>query len=286
MVFGFKLFSSSNSSRDGSSSSASAEECPSVGIPSVILSKYPQLALGKYDMSMRGIASNAIVVPHNASRMEIADMYGDILPSIARFDQADMMELSRWWNGFARFVLTTSMVDELVVNLCMGDIIADFDKDAIYIAKNVSKFREKNTITLELAARGMSKAMEQAEPEDIIAAWDTLARVLTDIYTMVEQILQHIDMWRRDDIAVHKDLEKKITAVYTDKKRWGSHDKKRGELVVILTRSFGNEPQMRRWMKDTLTKKELGRANTWMDDYRANRLAIVDSFHKKFLQAA
>lgn len=291
MVFGFKLFGSSSSSPAGSTSSAATstpEECTSIGIPEEILSKYPSLKLQPYNPGVRGVASNAIVVPHNACRMEIADMYGDILPSIARFDDRDMGELSRWWNGFARFALTTSMVDDLVVTACLGDIIEDFDKDATMISKNVRKFREKNSVTLEMAARGMSKALEvrDTEPEDIVAVWDTLVRVLTDIYTLVEKILRDIDLWRRDEIAVHKDLEKKITGVYTDKKRWGSADAKRGELIVILTRSFGNEPQMRTWMKDNLSKKELNAADRWMDNYRENRLAIVDNFHKRYLAVA
>lgn len=266
---------------------------PLNAIPDFVISEHPELKLVPYDLKRSAHCSNAIAMPHNAARLEMADMWSDILPSlrsrgVEALTRDDASDLTMWWGGFARFVLTSSLVDDLVINKAYKDILEDFDRAAQEIRRSRSKFMEKNTVTLEIVCRAMGRAVElfnehmSADSLDhLFVAWQQLSTTLTDIYAMGEKVLMDIDRWRRDDPAEHKDLEKQIAKVYTNKKRWGADDTKRGEMIVVLTRWVGSEHLMREWMTRNLTKKELRSIDRWMDDYRANRLQLIDSFHQR-----
>lgn len=270
-----------------------AHGVPLNAIPDFVLNEHPELKLANYDLSRGNICSNAIAMPHNACRLEMSDMWSDILPSlqsrpVESLTREDTSDLSAWWGGFARFSLTTSLVDDLIMKRAYKDIIEDFDKDAQMIRRNNAKFTEKNSVTLEIVERAMGKSVEcfSERPtadnlEQLIRAWQQLSITLCDIYNLVEDTLNSIDRWRRDDIATHRDLEKKLAAVYTNRKRWGSDDTKRGELVIVLTRWVGSEHVMRNWMTRNLGKKEVKCIDRWMDEYRGNRLQLIDSFHQR-----
>lgn len=266
---------------------------PLTAIPDFVINEHPELKLTPYNFDRSTHCSNAIAMPHNAARLEMADMWSDILPSlrsrpIEALTRDDGSDLTQWWGGFARFVLTTSLVDDHIVTCAYKDILEDFDKAALEIRRSRRKFEEKNAVTLEIVCRAMGRAVElfvehmsASALDDLVLAWQQLSSVLTDIYALSEKILIDVDRWRREDPAEHKDLEKQIAKVYTNKKRWGADDTKRGEMIVVLTRWVGSEHLMREWMDRNLTKKELRSIDRWMDDYRANRLQLIDSFHQR-----
>lgn len=270
-----------------------AHVVPLNAIPDFVLNEHPELKLANYDLARGNMCSNAIAMPHNACRLEMSDMWSDILPSlqsrpVESLTREDASDLAAWWGGFARFSLTTSLVDDLIMKRAYKDIIEDFDKDAQLIRRNRAKFAEKNSVTLEIVERAMGKAVESFSErptadnlEQLIRAWQQLSITLCDIYNLVEETLNNIDRWRRDDVATHRDLEKKLAAVYTNKKRWGACDTKRGELVIVLTRWVGSEHVMRNWMTRNLGKKEARCIDRWMDEYRGNRLQLIDSFHQR-----
>lgn len=282
-----------NAQETSNEASRDTAHVPLTAIPDFILNDHPELKLAEYDLTRTHMCSNAIAMPHNACRLEMSDMWTDILPSlqsrpIDALTREDAHDLQAWWGGFARFSLTSSLVDDYVMGRAFKDIIEDFDKDAQLIKRANRKFEEKNTVTLEIVCRAMGKAVElfcehmtADHLEQLIVAWQNLSMTLSDIYTLVEKTLHDIDRWRRDEIAKHKDLEKKIAHVYTNKKRWGNDDSKRGEMVVVLTRWVGSEHLMREWMQRNLTKRELRCIDRWMDEYRGNRLQIIDSFHQR-----
>ncbi len=290
MVFGINIFGNSSpvSSADAAPTEASV---PLDAIPDGVLELHPELKLTPYDPARANTCTHAAAFVHNAARLEMADMWADIIPSLSSRSPLidDATDLAKWWGGFARFILTTSMVDDLIMDKAYGDILEDFDKDATRIKSAMNRFREKNVVTLEIVCRAMGNAVElfvkQRDAETLArltAAWRQLTLTLHDIYSLVEKTTRDIDTWRHHDIAIHKDLPKRLATVYTNKKRWGADDTKRGEMIVILTRWMGTEPLMRQWMNQYLSKRELAKADRWMDQYRANRLALVDAFHQRF----
>lgn len=271
--------------------STSATKPPLSAVPDFVLSDHPELKLEPYDLKRSNYCQNVIAMPHNAVKLEIADMYADILPSLqstaeVELTREDADDLSAWWSGFARFALTTSLVDDFVVEKAYKDVYLGFDKDTQGIETLYQKFKEKNEVYLEMAFRKMGKAVDefgQAPSLDafntVIKFWQILAGTLTDIYSLVEDLIDLIDRWCREPME-YKDLEKSVAKIYTNKKRWGDSDTKRGEMIIVLTRWVGSEQFMREWMNKNLTKKEVKACDRWMDDYRANRLTLIDKFHQ------
>lgn len=256
----------------------------------------PELKFSEYDMSRSNYASNVLALIHNAVRLEMADMWGDILPSLqSRCEdgsnntliKADADDVRNWWSGFARFALTASLVDDMVVKKAFDDVYVGYDKETKTIEKLLQKFQEKNNVYLELAVRKMALSVDHFENNisvkgftDLVKAWQMLATMLADIYAESEQLIAAIDRWVRNPFE-YKDLEKQAAKIFTSKKRWGDDEAKRGEMIVILCRWVGTEDLMREWMFRNLTKKELKGIDKWMDDYRDKRLAIIDRFHQK-----
>ena len=267
---------------------------PLNAIPDDIISDHPELKLKSYDMERSTYAQNVIAMPHNAVRLEIADMWGDILPSLqsradAGFTREDSDDLAAWWAGFVRFALTTSLVDDYVIDKTYDDVYVGFDKETKQIERLYKKIKEKNNVYLEMAFRKMGKAVDKFSAsmgtdgfESVVKSWHLLSSTLADIYSMVEELIDLIDRWCREPLE-YKDLEKNVTKIYTNKKRWGENDSKRGEMIVVLTRWVNSEAIMREWMNRNLTKRELRGIDKWMDDYRANRLMLIDRFHQRKL---
>lgn len=271
---------------------------PLNAIPSFMVEDRPELKLSEYDMSRGQYAKNVLALTHNAVRLEMADMWGDILPSLQSrcedgcekpMTQADADDVRRWWSGFARFALTASLVDDMVCKKAMDDIYVGFDRELKVIEKVFQKVQEKNNVYLELAVRKMNTTVDEFEKEfsvkgftALVKAWQSLASMLAEIYSESEGLVEAIDRYVRDPFQ-YKDLEKQAAKIFTNKKRWGDDDTKRGEMIVILCRWVGTEDLMREWMYRNLTKKELRSIDKWMDDYRDKRLAIIDRFHQKKL---
>ncbi len=126
MAFGLKVFGSSRpDSADTSSDNVATEYVPLTVIPNFLLEDHPELALKEHNLALPGVCSNVIAAPHNACRLEIADMWGEILPLLqtkVMLTGEELQELLSWWSGFARFALTTSIVDDMVVDIAIGDI--------------------------------------------------------------------------------------------------------------------------------------------------------------------
>lgn len=256
----------------------------------------PELRLSPYDLSRGMYAANVQALAHNAVRLEMADMWGDILPSLQSrceegvetgLAESDAKDVRDWWSGFARFALTASLVDDMVNKTAFEDVYVGFDKETKHIHKMYLKVQEKNNVHLEMAAKKMAKAVSAFEDDvsvpgftGLVKAWQSLASMLADIYAESEALVKAIDRWVRNPFE-YKDLEKQAARIFTNKKRWGDDDSKRGEMVVILCRWVGTEELMREWMFRNLTKKELRGIDKWMDDYRDRRLAIIDRFHQK-----
>ena len=285
MVFGLKVLGGSRAvPLDAASYDVSTEYVPLSLIPQRVLDNHPELSFKEYNLALPGVCSNVIAAPHNACRLEMADMWNGILPSLQSQDtmtEETLSDLRRWWSGFVRFALTTSIVDEMIVNIAIGDIFEDFDKDATRLKEAVLKITDKNAVTLEYVLRMMDDAVEEFESvEKIEIAWEKLSKTLCGIYKLVEETLDGIDAWRRGEIMHHRDLERKVANKYTSKKRWGGDEAKRGELVVVLTRWMGSEETMRTWMKKNLGKKELKCVEKWMDDYQSGRLHLLNSFER------
>lgn len=269
---------------------------PLTAIPSFMVEERPELKLSEYDMARSQYARNVLALTHNAVRLEMADMWGDILPSLQSrcedgatktLTQSDADDVRDWWSGFARFALSASLVDDFVCKKAFDDIYVGFDKHLKTIEKLFQKVQEKNNVYLELAVRKMAKAVDNFETDfstkgftQLVTAWQALASMLADIYSESEALVDAIDRWVRNPFE-YKDLEKQAAKIFTSKKRWGEDDSKRGEMIVILCRWVGTEDLMREWMYRNLTKKELRSIDKWMDDYRDKRLAIIDRFHQK-----
>lgn len=265
---------------------------PLTAIPSFIVDDRPELRLTAYDLARGQYAANVQALVHNAVRLEMADMWGDILPSLgsraaAGLTDEDGADVMLWWNGFARFALTASLVDDMLNQKAFNDVYVGFDKETKDINKMFLKVREKNNVHLEMAVRKMAKAVhtfEDGAGADTFAAleigWRTLAAIIADVQAESEALVRAIDRWVRNPFE-YKDLEKQAAKIFTTKKRWGNDDDKRGEMIVILCRWVGTEELMREWMFRNLTKKELKGIDRWMDDYRDRRLAIIDRFHQK-----
>lgn len=267
-------------------------------IPAYVVDIRPELKLSEYDMSRGQYARNVLAMTHNAVRVEMADMWGDILPCLQPrcgegvanpLTQADADDVRLWWSGFARFVLTASLVDDMVSKKAFDDIHVGFDKELKLIEKSFQKVQEKNNVYLELAVRKMAKAVDQFENDfstnrfsQLVDSWQALVSILADIYSESEGLVEAIDRWVRNPFE-YKDLEKQAAKIFTSKKRWGEDESKRGEMIIMLCRWVGTEDLMREWMYRNLTKKELRNMDRWMDDYRENRLAIIDRFHRKKL---
>lgn len=294
---------------------------PLNAIPSFMIEDRPELKLSEYDMSRGQYARNVLALTHNAVRLEMADMWGDILPSLqSRCDiisdsqlqqkdeqaaepkvdqvvngnkmkkeltQSDADDVRKWWSGFARFALTASLVDDFICKKAFDDIYVGFDKELKVMEKQHKKVEEKNNVYLELAVKKMAKSVDDFEKDFsskgftlLVKSWQSLATLLADIYMESETLIENIDRWVREPFQ-YKDLEKQAAKIFTNKKRWGDDDVKRGEMIIILCRWVGTEDLMREWMYRNLTKKELRGIDKWMDDYRDKRLAIIDRFHQK-----
>lgn len=267
-----------------------------MAIPSFLVDDRPELKLSEYDMARGQFAKNVLALTHNAVRLEMADMWGDILPSLQSrctehatsvLKQSDADDVRDWWCGFARFALTASLVEDFVCKRAYDDIAIGFEKETKAIERCFQKVQEKNNVYLEMAIKKMAKAVEEFESDfshkgftKLVESWQLLASMLADIYAESEQLIAMIDRWVREPFE-YKDLEKQAAKIFTSKKRWGENDGKRGEMIVILCRWVGTEELMREWMYRNLTKKELRSIDKWMDDYRDNRLAIIDRFHQK-----
>lgn len=270
-------------------------EVPLTAIPSFMVDDRPELKLSAYSLKRSMFAANVLALTHNAVRLEMADMWGDILPSLqsrcesttAPLDGADAMDVRSWWAGFARFALTTSLVDDMVWGKAFGDVHVGFIRETQGIEKQYLRVVEKNNVYLEMAVKKMAKAVDGFETEpggegftELVKAWSCLAGMLADIYAEGEALIVAIDKWIREPFE-YKELEKAAARMFTCRKRWGEEDGKRGEMVVILCRWVGTEELMREWMCRNLSRRELRSIDRWMDDYRDKRLAIIDRFHQK-----
>lgn len=269
---------------------------PLEAIPPFMVDDRPELKLSEYDMNRGQYANNALALIHNAVRLEMADMWGDILPSLQSrceegaentLNKSDADDVREWWSGFARFALTASLVEDFVAKKAFDDVYVGFDKETKQIEKQFRKFQEKNNVYLEMTVKRMAKAVEQFELDtsvkgftQLVKAWQLLASMLADIYSESEKLVEAIDRWVRNPFE-YKDLEKQVAKIFTNKKRWGEDESKRGEMIVILCRWVGTEELMREWMLRNLTKKEMRGVDKWMDDYRERRLGIIDRFHQK-----
>lgn len=228
-------------------------------------------------------------------------MCADILPVISsrgeQLAEAEIIEVKSWWAGFARFLVTTSLVTDMVTKKAFNDVYVGFRKETRGVAKLYAKLQERNNVTLEMAVKKMADAMNKLDNsvgghgvprgdvggavERLVEAWGVLYGIVTDIYLMAEDLVAQIDRFGTDPVE-YKGLEMSVAKIYTQKKRWGERDEaKRGELVVVLTRWMADEAFMRNWMATYLSKQDLKKANGWMNDYRAGRLSIVDRFHTK-----
>lgn len=273
---------------------------PLIAIPDSLLEDHPDLKLSEYDMSRGQYARNVLALTHNAVRLEIADMFGDILPSLQSrcknfstqpLDRDEIDDLRDWWFGFARFALTASLVEDMVTRKVFGDVYVGFDRDLRVMDKLYKKIQEKNNVSLELAVRNMDKAVhnftDNADPSALAqlgAAWKALASTFSSIFKDSEELVDMVDRWVRNPFE-YNDLEREATKLFTSKRQWSEDESKRGEMVVILCRWVGTEDLMRDWMQRNLTKRELRLADKWMDDYRDRRLAIVDRFHQRKVQS-
>ncbi|PXF48899.1 hypothetical protein BWQ96_01241 [Gracilariopsis chorda] len=318
MVFRW-LFSSSSSSnppppepedppydehalRPGDSTPAAVEDLsrplqvPLSAIPPILIEEHPELKLSDYDLSRGQYARNVLALTHNAVRVEMSDMWSDIFPSLQKrchssaplaLSQQDLDDLHAWWSGFARFTLTSSLVDDMVTKKAFNDIYVGFDKETKQIDALFHKVQEKNNVYLELAFKKMATAVENFEKDpsengcaQLLKAWRMLATMLGDIFAESERLIQAIDRWVRNPFE-YKDLEKQATKIFTNKKRWGDDDSKRGEMIIMLCRWLNSEELMREWMFRNLTKKELRYIDKWMNDYRVGRLVIIDRLYQK-----
>ncbi len=287
-VFGFSLFGGKGPHE---ALSERPEELVSLdSIASPVCRKHPQLQLTKYDMQRGDVCSNVVAVAHNACRLEMAEMWTDVLPSLTKqwtISEDDVRDFSRWWTGFARFALTTSMVDDLIMETAYKDIIEDYDKEARALKFSYRRFQDKNHVASERATRAMSAAVDElneTQTEEaltkVVDAWKHLAATISDIYDHVERFLKDIDKWRREDIAMHPGLEKRITELYMDKKRFRGDVSKCGEMMVILTRWLDDETIMRQWMERNLHSRDYKLVDKWFDSYFNNRLQLVIHFHR------
>jgi hypothetical protein len=279
-----------------------AAVCPPLtAVPPAVVARVPGLALSVYNLTQPERCANVLALAHNATRLEMADMEADVMPAVVgmggRLGEEEVLDLKAWWAGFARFVCTTSLVTDLVVERAFGDVFVGFRKETRGVAKLHAKVHERNNVTLELAVKRMARAVEALDDavggrgvargdvdgavQAMQAAWGVLLGMLVDIYGMAEDLVAQIDRFGSEPLE-YKGLEMEAARVYTKKKRWGERDEaKRGELIVVLTRWMGDEAFMRNWMASYLGKQDLKRANGWMNEYRALRLVIVDRFHAK-----
>lgn len=267
------------------------DSVPQTVLPDDIIAYHPELQLAAYELRKPDVVSNVATLPHNAVRMEICDFYADILPCLHLENEISLEScslLSTWWCGFARFVLTTSLVDEFIMKTAYSGILEDFDKDAVSVKNSMRKFREKNVVTLETVMRAMGQAIEElCQQRDIrsltlvVKSWRALTTTLCDMYALVEKTCHDIDSWHREELIKYPRFESKVAEFYTSRKRWGKDEVKRGERVVMLTRWMGREDLIRAWMGASLTKRDIKKVNTWLQQYQTNRLQIVDHFHDK-----
>jgi len=208
-------------------------------MPTAVVEKHPELALAEYIPARTGVCSNVVAMAHNACRLEMADMICDILPTLKESPDSKADEFAQWWSGFARFAMTGSMVDELILNTSMKDIIEDFDKDAMNIKKDVDRFHK---CSYERVFRAADKAVQdlKKEPnsmdalEQVEVTWTILFKSVVKGFMFVEDILQRIDKWRRDELVEHKGLEKKIADIYIDKKKWRGDEAKRDIYLICV----------------------------------------------------
>lgn len=271
---------------------------PLTSIAPYLVHEHPELKLSAYDLSRGQYARNVLALTHNAVRTEMADMWADILtsleqrltsPAATALNQEDADDIRQWWSGFARFALTSSLVDDIVSKKAFGDVYVGFDKESKEIEKIYHKVQERNNVYLEMAFRKMAKAVDNFESDisetgysQLFKAWQMLATMLGEIFAESELLIETIDRWMRNPLE-YKDLEKQAAKIFTSKKRWGVDDSKRGEMIIMLCRWLGSEDLMREWMYRNLTKKELRLMDSWMVDYRTGRLPIIDRLHQKKL---
>ncbi|CAN8066837.1 unnamed protein product [Agarophyton chilense] len=269
---------------------------PLTSISAVLVEERPELKLTEYDMSRGQYASNVLALTHNAVRVEMADMWGDIMPSLEKrsqpnaplpLTQQDADDLRKWWAGFARFALTASLVDDMVTKKAFADVYVGFDKETKLIDALFHKVQEKNNVYLEMAFKKMANAVENFELDisengcaQLAKAWQMLATMIGDVFTESERLIDCIDRWIRNPFE-YKDLEKQAAKIFTNKKRWGDDETKRGEMVIMLCRWLSEEELMREWMFRNLTKKELKCIDKWMNTYRDGRLVIIDRLFQK-----
>lgn len=254
-------------------------------MPDTVVEKHPELAMAAYDPLRVGVCSNAVAMAHNACRLEMADMMCDILPTLKEAPGENVEEFAQWWGGFARFAMAGDMVDAMLLETSYKDVLEDFDRDARTIKDDVARFKK---CSLERVFRAADKAVQDYRKnpnsmhalEQVEVTWTVLYKTITKGFSFVEDILKRIDAWRRDEIAEHKGLEKKIAEIYIDKKKWKGDEAKRGESLVLLTRWLGTEDTMREWMKNNLSSKDFKASGKWMDDYLKNRSKILDGFYR------
>eukprot|EP00172_Hildenbrandia_rubra_P000146 Plantae.Rhodophyta-Hildenbrandia_rubra.ctg10651.p2 GENE.Plantae.Rhodophyta-Hildenbrandia_rubra.ctg10651~~Plantae.Rhodophyta-Hildenbrandia_rubra.ctg10651.p2 ORF type:complete len:354 (+),score=94.10 Plantae.Rhodophyta-Hildenbrandia_rubra.ctg10651:130-1191(+) len=277
----------------------------SKGMPETLVEARPGLRLTEYDLERGMFCANVLSLCHNAVRREVVDWEVDVIAGMERIVERESGEnnpcgmevvsvagkLGMWWAGFARLILCVSLVEDMVVKKAFEDVYVGFGKETREMEKNFRKCVEKNNVYLETAIRRVDRAMktlEDVQEDDDIRemvqeckrTWNAFITMLLDLYTSSEDLIKSIDKFVREPIE-YEELEQGSARIFITKKKWGEDsEKKRGELLVMLTRWMGDEMFMRRWASANLSKKEAKKFEIWMNDYRAGRLALVDSFHQ------
>lgn len=288
-MFDFNFFSFTTTSTYENENDSENIHVPLDSVPEEVVEQYPQLELSPYFLTdgKRQTCTNVAALLHNACRVEMMDMYYTLLPALrvpsSTITNTDAQKLCSWWRGFARFILTTSVADEHLLNTALGDIVPDYDPDAVAIGRAARRTRARNTINLECAVRTMGKGVEQTratlQTDSLETAWDALVQTLCAVYDDVHNVLRLVDEWRRNDHAIHPNLERTVAALYATKAAWGPQH--RAESVVILTRWMASEPLMKVWMQKNLTKYQFSSADQWLHDFRVSRLDLVQHFYDK-----
>lgn len=297
MVFGLPFFSSEKQQQqEDAATSPDIGDVISECIPEPALKLYPGLALAPYNPGQPHRCANMVALVHNACRLEIAEMTCDVLPALVSrvgkgLNMQDAAALDQWWTGFARFMLTSSMVDRMIVDLAFKNITRNStDELARDIRTLRARFNEKNNSALEERSKSMGLAVTkfvQAVDESTLQAvkkcWEQLAALLVAIYTLVEGLTKKIEKWS-EKVIPHQDLHKQITKMYKDRSQSSINaSSSYAEMMVMLNRWIENEEIMKHNLVKMVPKNDRSFIDDWLDAFKKNRFHLVMSFHHRFL---
>lgn len=238
---------------------------------------YPNFALADFG-ARETWASDVFVLPHNAIRWEVMDLY-TILSSLQRrwatLTLLDIWELSEYWEVFEVFVAQYFEIEDQIVFPYMLNIASESTD-----LKRYHKVVNYNRDRLESLLREVSATLEQFNTN---AAGDVLPKLYTQLAEYLPQLLDYMEQ--------QENVLPEVFRAYCDPEDRQLLNRASANFIVraangrdgiaILTRWIEDSMILQVWKNENLSSRAQVSHKRWIANLEATHVDIAKRFQRR-----